>query len=49
MEDGLYRVQTSYFVAGFIIENNKPSLIAPILRKRFNYWKDKAELINLSK
>ena len=45
MRDGLYRVETSYFVAGFVIENGKPTVIAPILRKKFSYWKQKAELI----
>lgn len=39
MIDGLYRVETSYLCAGFIIRNGKLYKCAPILRKRFSYWK----------
>ncbi len=39
MQDGLYRVITSYFVAGFVIKDNKLIACAPIIRKKFNYYK----------
>lgn len=39
MDDGLYRVTTSYLCAGFVIENGKITRCAPILRKKINYWK----------
>ena len=45
MKDGLYQVQTSYFTAGFVIKNGRIIQIAPILRKRIEYWKTKAVLI----
>ena len=47
MKDGLYRVTTSYFCAGFVIENGKVKNIAPVLKKNFNYWKTKAVFIKL--
>lgn len=45
MKDGLYRVSTSYFVAGFVISNGKPVAIAPILKRKFYYWKKVAVFI----
>ena len=39
MEDGLYRVVTDHFVAGFVVEDGKVISCAPILRKRLEYWK----------
>lgn len=39
MKDGLYQVSNHYLCAGFVIENNKIIMIAPILRKKFNFWK----------
>jgi len=46
MKDGLYRVETSYFVAGFEVEKGVVTNIAPILRKKFYHWQRKAKLIN---
>lgn len=45
MEDGLYRVATKYLCAGFVIKDNKLIAIAPILKKKFNYWKTIAKRI----
>lgn len=39
MKNGLYQVTTSYLCAGFVIENNKCIMCAPILFKKFDYWK----------
>ena len=39
MQDGLYRVTTSYLCAGFVIECGRVKLCAPILRKRLDYWR----------
>ena len=39
MEDGLYRIETTRFVAGFYVENGEVVECAPILRKRLDYWK----------
>ena len=44
--DGLYRVVTKHFVAGFVIEGGKVTQCAPILRKRLAYWKTVAERIS---
>lgn len=42
----LYQVDTKHFCAGFVLDD-EDNLIecAPILRKKFNYWKTKAVLI----
>ena len=45
MKDGLYRVVTPYLCAGFVIKNGELYKCAPILRKKFNYWKTKAEKV----
>ena len=45
MKDGLYRVTTSYFCAGFVIKDNEVIMIAPILRKKFHYWKTIAKFV----
>jgi hypothetical protein len=45
MKDGLYRVVTSYFVAGFVIKNGIVDKCAPILRKNLNYWITKSEFV----
>ncbi len=39
MDDGLYQVTTSYLCAGFVIENGVVIICAPILRKKFDYFK----------
>lgn len=39
MQDGLYRVEYKDICAGFTILNGKVQHIAPILKKRFDYWK----------
>jgi hypothetical protein len=41
--DGLYRVVTNRFVAGFVIRNGKVTQCAPILRRRIDYWKTVAD------
>ena len=43
MKDGLYRVATKYLCAGFVVENNKVIMCAPILKKKFSYWKTVAK------
>jgi hypothetical protein len=45
MDDGLYRVTTQYFCAGFVIENGEITKCAPILKRKINYWITKARLI----
>ena len=45
MIDGVYQVTTKYFCAGFVIKNGKLVLCAPILRKKFDYWKTIARRI----
>jgi len=39
MRDGLYRINTDYLCAGFVIKNDKVVICAPILKKKINYWK----------
>ena len=39
MNDGLYQVTTSYLCAGFVVENRRVTMCAPILRQRLDYWK----------
>lgn len=46
LKDGLYRVETSYLCAGFVIKNKKITECANILRKRLDYWKTIAERIS---
>lgn len=45
MKDGLYRVVTRYLCAGFVVENGTIIKCAPILRKKINYWKTIAKLV----
>jgi hypothetical protein len=45
MKDGLYIVTTDYFVAGFVIKDGKPLQVAPILKKRLQYWMTVAKFI----
>lgn len=42
MRDGLYRVETTYLCAGFVVERGLITRCAPILRKRIAYWASKA-------
>lgn len=37
-KDGLYRVETSYLCAGFVVEKGAVVRCAPILRNRLAYW-----------
>lgn len=46
MIDGLYRVETSYLCAGFVVENGEVTDCAPILKKRIDYWITIAERIS---
>ena len=39
MKDGLYRVETPYLCAGFVMRGGKVIECAPILRRRIDYWK----------
>lgn len=39
MTDGLYRVVTPYLCAGFVVTGGEVTVVAPILRKRFSYYK----------
>jgi hypothetical protein len=43
--DGLYRVETERFTAGFVVEDGKVTRAAPILRKRLTYWFTRAKRI----
>lgn len=45
MKDGLYRVVTTYLCAGFVVEDGKVTICAPILRKKIEYWKTVATWI----
>jgi hypothetical protein len=43
--DGLYRVTTRYFCAGFVVEDGRVTLCAPILRRRLTYWRTVARRV----
>ena len=45
LKDGIYRVETAYLCAGFVIQNGRIVQCAPILRKRLSYWITQAYLI----
>lgn len=45
MKDGLYQVTTPYLCAGFVIQGSQVTQCAPILRKKLEYWKTIAKLI----
>jgi len=47
LSDGLYQVTTSYLCAGFVVENGKITMCAPILRKKINYWITIAKKCNI--
>lgn len=38
LRDGLYRVETSYLCAGFVIEDGRVVACAPVLRRKLDYW-----------
>ena len=46
LQDGLYRVETKNFCAGFVIEQGKLVNCAPILRRDIEYWKRNAKRIS---
>ena len=39
MKNGLYRVTTAWWSAGFVMQHGLVTACAPILRKRLSYWK----------
>jgi hypothetical protein len=47
LKDGLYRVQTKHFTAGFIVRNGRVTRgdCAPILWKRLMHWATMAKRI----
>ena len=45
IRDGLYRVETSYLCAGFVIAQGHIIRIAPILRSRIAYWQTIAQWV----
>jgi hypothetical protein len=45
MKDGLYRVTTSYLCAGFVLEQGKVTICAPILKKKLAYWMTVAKYV----
>ena len=45
MTDGLYQATTPYLCAGFVIEDGRVAMCAPILRQRLSYWMKQAELV----
>lgn len=42
---GLYRVETPYLCAGFVVEDGRVTECAPILRKRLAHWLAVAERV----
>lgn len=38
LKDGLYRVTTSHFCAGFIVKDGRVTDAAPILRGKLAHW-----------
>lgn len=38
LPDGLYRVETPYLCAGFVVERGRVMRCAPVLRKRLAWW-----------
>lgn len=45
MQDGLYEVDYKQINAGFYIENGRLLYCAPVLRKRFDFWKTIAKKV----
>ena len=48
-KDGLYRVTTRYLCAGFVVKDGIVTKCAPILRRKINYWKTIAKLVERRK
>lgn len=42
IKDGLYRVNYKTICAGFVVENGRVIICAPILRKKIEFWITKA-------
>jgi len=38
LDDGLYRVRTTYLCAGFVVKGGKVTVCAPILKRRLRFW-----------
>ena len=38
MRDGLYRVTTRHLCAGFVVNQGRVIMCAPILRRKLSYW-----------
>ena len=45
MRDGVWKVETPYLYAGFVMKDGKVVFCAPILRKRLSYWMTVAEWV----
>lgn len=45
LADGLYRVETPTFVAGFVIREGQVARCAPILARRLRYWLWQGKLV----
>lgn len=45
MQDGLYRVTTSYLCAGFVVEGGRVTACAPVLRRKLTYWRTIAKRV----
>ena len=48
LPDGLYRVETRAFCAGFEVKGGHLSACAPILRRQLARWASKAQRIGLN-
>jgi len=48
VRDGLYQVTHKGICAGFVVENGKVTVCAPILRKRLAYWATIAKAIKMN-
>ena len=46
MEDGIYRVVYKGICAGFVIKDERIIRIAPVLRRKIDFWKTIAKRIN---
>jgi len=43
--DGLYAVVADTWTAGFVVEDGRVTMCAPILRARLEYWMGRAQLV----